>query len=104
MSAHFAHGILGMRPPQSECPLEFHCVAQVVPALGAEEIVAFCGGVHALLAALGVDLRDAFLPEACLNMPGQVYAVIPFMFRSLVVVQSDAKMAAIQPEDAFGSL
>lgn len=93
-----------MRSPQSERPVECHCVAQVVPALGAEEIAAFCGGVHALLAALGVDLRDAFLPEACLNMPGQVYAVILVMIRSLFAVQSDATMAAIQPEGAFGSL
>ncbi len=43
---------------------------QVVPALGAEEIVAFCGGMHALLAALGMDLRRGFLLEPCLNVPG----------------------------------
>ena len=68
--AHFPHGNLGIPPIKVSAPLECHCVAQVVPALGAEEIVAFCGSVRALLAALVVDLRDAFLPEACLNMQG----------------------------------
>lgn len=33
----------------------------MIPALGAEQIVAFCGGVFALLTALGLDMRPAFL-------------------------------------------
>lgn len=35
---------------------------QVIPALGAEQIVAFCGGMFALLTGLGIDMTSAFLP------------------------------------------
>ena len=35
------------------------CAEQVLPALGAEQCVEFCGGLAAVLAAVGVDMSRA---------------------------------------------
>ena len=53
---------------------------QVVPALGAEQMVAFCGGIYAVLVALRVDVRAAFLPEGLQSRDGQAQGLLPVAF------------------------
>ena len=54
--------LIGVKPCTGSCAwLTEGCDVQVIPALGAEQAVAFCGGIMALLTALGLDMRPAFL-------------------------------------------
>ena len=51
-----------------------------MPALGAEQIVAFCGGIYAVLIALRVDVRAAFLPKGLQSKDSQSQGLIPVAF------------------------
>ena len=56
-------------------------MVQVVPALGAEQMVAFCGGIYAVLMALRVDVRAAFLPEGLqFEGYGKAQGLVPVAF------------------------
>lgn len=52
----------------------------MVPALGAEQMVAFCGGIYAVLIALRVDVRAAFLPQGPQSKDSPSQGLVPIAF------------------------
>ena len=52
----------------------------MVPALGAEQMVAFCGGIYAVLIALRVDVSAAFLPQGPQSQDSPSQGLVPVAF------------------------
>ena len=52
----------------------------MVPALGAEQMVAFCGGIYAVLVALRVDVRAAFLSQGPQSKDSPSQGLLPVAF------------------------
>ena len=51
-----------------------------MPALGAEQMVAFCGGIYAVLIALRVDVSTAFLPQGPQSQDSPSQGLVPVAF------------------------